>query len=94
MTQDVVEVEIYGNKFKIKQPASNIDVREVAEYFDAKIRAVAQTAPTGSSLHLVILAGLNICHEFFELKNEGVHTERSTEEKLDNIIRKLEMIPF
>lgn len=94
MSQDTVEVEIYGNTYKIKQPEGGIDVKEIAEYLDAKIKALAQTAPTASSIHLVVLAGLNICHELFELRNGNLHASRLAEEKLEHILQKIETIQY
>lgn len=92
MPPDIVEVEIYGNKYKIKQPEGGGDVREIAEYLDAKIRAVAQNAPTASSPHLVVLAALNICHEFFDLKGGSLRDSRLAEEKVELLLQKLETL--
>ncbi|MBI5186551.1 MAG: cell division protein ZapA [Nitrospinae bacterium] len=89
-----VEVEIYGNKYKIKQPEGGIDVKEIAEFLDAKIKALAETAPTASSLHLAVLAALNICHELFELKHGNSRADRIAEEKLEHLIRKIETARF
>lgn len=94
MSQNAVEVEIYGNKYKIRQPEGGIDVKEIAEFLDAKIKALAKTAPTASSLHLAVLAALNICHELFELKNGSLLANRIAEEKLEHIIKKIETVRF
>ena len=61
----VVSVEIRGQRYPI---SSSLDARYVnglATYVDEKMRAAADSTPTGDSLRLAVLAALNIADELF-----------------------------
>lgn len=61
----IVPVEIRGQRYPIR---SNLDPRYVAElatYVDEKMRAAAESTPTGDALRLAVLAALNIADEYF-----------------------------
>jgi cell division protein ZapA len=73
---DSVRVEIYDESYHLRgsDPAY---IQRLAERVDAKMRAVAQHTSTVDSLHVAVLAALNIADEYFELKrkHEGIESE-------------------
>jgi len=91
MEQDIIEVTIGGNVYKIRQPQGDIDVRDIAAFLDGKIKSLAHTAPTADSLHLTILASLNICLELFTLRHENSKGDRLAEEKIETLLQKIQM---
>ena len=71
-----VTVDIYDQAYHLSgQDAAHI--RQLAARVDAKMRAVAQHTSTVDSLHVAVLAALNIADEYFELKrkHEGIESE-------------------
>ena len=80
----VVQVEIHGQRNPIR---SNLDpeyVARLAAYVDEKIRAAAESTPTGDSLRLTVLAALNLADELFRCRDitrqrDGQLAERAGE---------------
>jgi cell division protein ZapA len=46
-------------------------VARLATYVDEKMRAAADSTPTGDSLRLAVLAALNIADELFRMREVG-----------------------
>jgi cell division protein ZapA len=61
----VVSVEIRGQRYPIRSSLELRYVHDLAAYVDEKMRAAADSTPTGDSLRLAILAALNIADELF-----------------------------
>ena len=90
----IVPVEIRGQRYPIR---SNLDPRYVAElatYVDEKMRAAAESTPTGDALRLAVLAALNIADEYFRCQEvqqakKGALAERAQqlEQLVDEAIR-------
>jgi len=70
MADDVViSVEIYGQRYPIRSTLEREYVARLATYVDAKMRAAADTTPTGDSLRLAVLTALNIADELFRCRD-------------------------
>ena len=64
MTQaEVVSVEIRGYRYPIRSTLDVDYVNGLASYVDRKMRAAADSTPSGDSLRLAVLAALN-SHDF------------------------------
>jgi cell division protein ZapA len=66
---EIVSVEIRGQRYPIR---SNLDanyVNGLATYVDEKMRAAAESTPSGDSLRLAVLAALNIADELFRCQD-------------------------
>ena len=61
----VVSVDIHGQRYPIRSALEPEYVAKLASYVDEKIRAAAESTPTGDSLRLAVLAALNIADELF-----------------------------
>jgi cell division protein ZapA len=61
----VVSVKIRGQRYPIRSELDSRYVNRLASYVDDKMRAAAESTPTGDSLRLAVLAALNIADEFF-----------------------------
>jgi cell division protein ZapA len=64
----VVSVEILGQRYPIRSSLEMRYVHDLAGYVDEKMRAAADSAPSGDSLRLAVLAALNIADELFRCR--------------------------
>ena len=65
----VIPVEIHGQRYPIRSGLDPEYVARLATYVDEKMRAAADSAPTGDSLRLAVLAALNIADELFRCRD-------------------------
>jgi cell division protein ZapA len=61
----IVSVKIRGQRYPISSALDAKYVNGLATYVDEKMRAAADSAPSGDSLRLAVLAALNIADELF-----------------------------
>jgi cell division protein ZapA len=70
MSEDVViSVEIHGQRYPIRSGLDQEYVARLAQYVDEKMRAAADTTPTGDSLRLAVLTALNVADELFRCRD-------------------------
>jgi cell division protein ZapA len=84
MADAVIAVEIHGVRYPIRSGLDPEYVARLAGYVDEKIRAAADSTPTGDSLRLAVIAALNIADELFRCRDsnqarDGVIAERAGE---------------
>ena len=81
---DTVQVTIFNTPYSLSPPADpqTSDIREVAEYLDAKMLDISERASLVSSTKVAVLAALEIAHELFELR-------RTTEADANNANRRI-----
>lgn len=65
----VISVEIHGQRYPIRSTLDHEYVTRLAAYVDEKIRAAADSTPTGDSLRLAVLAALNLADELFRCRD-------------------------
>ena len=80
----VIPVDIHGQRYPIRTSLEPEYVARLAAYVDEKMRAAAETAPTGDSLRLAVLSALNIADELFRCRDmsharAGQFAERAEE---------------
>ena len=73
----VIPVEIHGQRYPIRSGLDPEYVARLATYVDEKMRAAADSTPTGDSLRLAVIAALNIADELFRCRE--LSTARSGE---------------
>ena len=70
MSDDVViSVEIQGQRYPIRSTLDHEYVARLASYVDEKMRAAADSTPTGDSLRLAVLTALNVADELFRCRD-------------------------
>jgi cell division protein ZapA len=69
MPEHIVSVEIRGQRYPIRSDLDAKYVNVLASYVDDKIRAASETAPSGDSLRLAVIAALNIADELFRCQD-------------------------
>src|SRR5258707_9098554 len=65
----VVPVDIHGQQYPIRSGLDQEYVARLASYVDEKMRAAADSTPTGDSLRLAVLAALNVADELFRCRD-------------------------
>ena len=64
----VIPVEIAGQRYPIRSTLDEQYVARLAVYVDEKMRAAADSTPTGDTVRLAVLAALNIADELFRCR--------------------------
>jgi cell division protein ZapA len=65
----VVPVEIAGQRYPIRSSLDPEYVARLAMYVDEKMRAAADTSPSGDSMRLAVIAALNVADELFRCRD-------------------------
>jgi cell division protein ZapA len=65
----VVSVEIRGQRYPIRSTLDPQYVNSLAAFVDEKMRAAAESTPSGDSVRLAVLAALNIADELFRCQD-------------------------
>jgi cell division protein ZapA len=65
----VISVEIHGQRYPIRSGLDPDYVNQLARYVDDRMRAAAESTPTGDSLRLAVLTALNIADELFRCRD-------------------------
>ncbi|MCF8720104.1 cell division protein ZapA [Nitrospina gracilis] len=76
------QIQIYGKKYTVKAPSSNVSLQELADYVDARMRELSSTSRTVPA-DVAVLAALNIAQDLFELKQqfEALKVESEADKK-------------
>jgi len=67
----VVSVEIAGQRYPIRSSLDPEYVARLATYVDEKMRAAADTSPSGDSMRLAVIAALNVADELFRCRDDS-----------------------
>ena len=93
---EVLSVEIHGQRYPIRSTLDPAYVARLATYVDEKMRAAADSTPTGDALRLAVLAALNVADELFRCRDAsrartGELAERAGE--LEKILDRMLLAP-
>jgi cell division protein ZapA len=88
----VIPVEIHGQRYPIRSALEPEYVARLAAFVDEKIRAAADTTPTGDSLRLAVLAALNIADELFRCKDTNQKRDGQLAERAGELERLLDRV--
>jgi cell division protein ZapA len=80
-----VTVDIFGQRYSLKSEVAEEQVKKVAAYVDGKMREVAEGTKSVDSLHIAILAALNITEEYLQEKGSREYLVRRIEDKTDRL---------
>ena len=69
MDEEVISVEIHGQRYPIRSSLEPEYVARLAQYVDEKIIAAAASTPTSDVLRLAVLAALNVADELFRCRD-------------------------
>ena len=91
----IIPISIHGQQYPIRTLLEPEYVVRLAAFVDEKMRAAAESTPSGDSLRLAVLAALNIADELFRCREatdqrDGQLAERT--EELERILDRLLMV--
>ena len=88
----VIPVEIHGQRYPIRSSLDPEYVGRLAAYVNDKMRAAADTTPTGDSLRLAVLAALNIADELFRCRESNRARDGSLAERAEELERLVDRV--
>jgi cell division protein ZapA len=88
----VIPVEILGQRYPIRSALDQDYVARLAAYVDEKMRAASESAPTGDSLRLAVLAALNIADELFRCRDTNRARDGELAERAGELERMLDRL--
>ena len=88
----VIPVDIQGQRYPIRSTLDPEYVARLALYVDEKMRAAAETTPTGDSLRLAVLAALNIADELFRCRDANRDRDGRLAERAEELERLLDQV--
>ena len=88
----VVPVEIQGQRYPIRSTLEPEYVARLALYVEEKMRAAADSTPTGDSLRLAVLAALNIADELFRCRDANRVRDGQLAERAGELERLLDRV--
>ena len=62
--QQAVEVEVFGQHFKVRSEKSEEEVRQIAAYVDGQLQQVMAGQSQASLLRMALMAALTIADEY------------------------------
>ena len=89
-TMKLVEVEIYGKKYKLRGENEEGYIKEVASFVDKKMKEVGKRAKTIRLSDLAILTAVNITHEYLQSRKEYKQRELFLDRKTKDLIESIE----
>ena len=88
----VISVEIQGQRYPIRSTLDQEYVARLATYVDEKMRAAADSAPTGDALRLAVLAALNVADELFRCRDANRDRDGRLAERTEELERLLDQV--
>lgn len=89
---DSIDVEIFGQSYKIRGDADETHIHKLAKFVDDKMKEIVEATSTVDTLKVAILASLNIADEYFQLKKELSLIEKETQKRVERYQDSLEEI--
>jgi cell division protein ZapA len=90
--EEVIPVEIRGLRYPIRSALDPQYVARLASYVDEKMRAAAESTPTGDMVRLAVLAALNVADELFRCRDISKARSGELAERAGELERMLDRI--
>jgi len=88
----VVPVEINGQRYPIRSGLDADYIVRLAAYVDVKMKAAAESTPSGDSLRLAVLTALNIADELFRCRDGTAARSGELAERAGELERLLDRV--
>ena len=88
----IIPISIQGQQYPIRTSLDPDYVLQLAAFVDDKIRAAAESTPTGDTLRLTVLAALNIADELFRCRDATDERNGRLAERTEELERMLDRI--
>jgi cell division protein ZapA (FtsZ GTPase activity inhibitor) len=90
--KNLVRVEILGREYTIKSDEGEERVKKIAQYVNAKLKKISESAQTFSTHNAAILAALDIANDYFEVLEGRTSLSQKVEKMEKQTGRLIEMI--
>ena len=94
MDDQVVPVEIHGQRYSIRTSLDPAYVAQLAVYVEEKMRAASDSAAPTDSMRLAVLAALNIADELFRCQDTAGARDDQLAERAGELERLLDSVLF
>ena len=86
MPKKPVEVAIFNHKFTVKTDNPEDFVESVADYVNQTLETVKRQTKTATSIHIALLACLNIAEEYLKFREERGRMKKRHEKKIQELV--------
>lgn len=83
-------VEIYGQRYRIKGEADPAYIQTLSKYVDEKMKEVSSHTGETNALRIAILTAINISHDLFSQKKSQKEKDEVLNQKAKDIIDMIE----
>jgi cell division protein ZapA len=88
----VVSVEIQGQRYPVRSGLDPEYVVRLAAYVDERVRAAADSTPSGDTVRVLVLAALNIADELFRCRDANQAMDGQLAERAGELERLLDRL--
>jgi cell division protein ZapA len=87
---DAIRVTIYDQEYYVRGDLDETYIQNLAQFLDARMRAIATRTRTVDTVRVAVLAALNISDELHQLKNQYEATTKRVDQKMQECARILD----
>lgn len=87
---DGIRVTIYDQEYYVRGDLDEAYIHRLAQFLDARMRAIAVRSHTVDSLRVAVLAALNIADEYHQMMTQYEETSRRVDQKIEEWTRILD----
>jgi cell division protein ZapA len=88
----VVSVEIQGQRYPVRSTLDPEYIVRLAAYVDERMRAAADSTPSGDTVRVLVLAALNIADELFRCRDANQARDGQLAERAGELERLLDRL--
>jgi cell division protein ZapA (FtsZ GTPase activity inhibitor) len=90
----ILEIELFGEQFRFKADAEDKHAEKAIDYLVGKVDSLSGHAPLSKNeanrFVQLLLAALNICNEYIDLKDRHEALMQAVQARSSNIVSKIE----
>ena len=90
MSNQGVEVEIYGERYTIRGGDTPLQVKQVAEYVDRRMRELALGMRTATPAKIAVLTALQLAHELMQVRVQHQAAEADLDRRTFHLLEAIE----
>ena len=84
-----IEVDILGQRYKIRSDEDEEYIQRLANYLCEKINEVQESSKTVATHNVVVLAALNIADHLFKIEKKSSLFKKEVEERIRRILMQI-----
>lgn len=88
--KEAIPVTIFGQSFLLRSDSSADEVRRVADFVNQSIEAVKVTDRVADSLHIALLAFLNVAQAYLQLQDARQGGEQELVARMNRLTQRIE----